>query len=330
MVFVSLSSKCRRQGRFARRRRRYPGSPGTIPERLRKEFDVRLDGLALPRRRLPLRRRRSGAARARARRRRRRPPRGRARVRRTAGVRQYEASPRSVAASRTSMIAAAVAQTSSSSCTSSPESAADATTSVGARSSFSGLRRARALLQPRERLRPEHAEAPRLRQMVVRREPRDVEQLEQRLPRHGLGAERLVRPPRRCELGEAHARRAETWTSAPARTSSCGERAALVGLLDARPAARRRRARRPRRPPRRARRRSGGPGPRPRPSRSCTSTSSRPGGVPACVSSLASDIVMQPPCAAASSSSGLVFPSGLADARRQRELELGERARAGA
>ena len=35
------------------------------------------------------------------------------------------------------MIAAAVAQTSSSSCTSSPESTAEATTSVGARSSFS-------------------------------------------------------------------------------------------------------------------------------------------------------------------------------------------------
>ena len=64
-------------------------------------------------------------------------------VRRTPGVRQYEASPRSVAASSTSMIAAAVAQTSSSSWTRSPESAADATTSVGARSSFcaSPLRR---------------------------------------------------------------------------------------------------------------------------------------------------------------------------------------------
>ena len=41
-------------------------------------------------------------------------------------------------------------------------------------------------------------------------------------------------------------------------------------------------------------------------------TSSRPGGVPAAVSSPASDIVKQPPCAAASSSSGLVFPSGAA------------------
>src|SRR5213080_3285051 len=39
-------------------------------------------------------------------------------------------------------------------------------------------------------------------------------------------------------------------------------------------------------------------------------TSSRPGGVPACVSSVASDIVRQPPWAAARSSSGLVFPSG--------------------
>ena len=56
-------------------------------------------------------------------------------------------------------------------------------------------------------------------------------------------------------------------------------------------------------------RRSGGPALRPRPSRSCRSTSSRPGGVPAFVSSPASDIVMQPPCAAASSSSGLVLPS---------------------
>ena len=41
-------------------------------------------------------------------------------------------------------------------------------------------------------------------------------------------------------------------------------------------------------------------------------TSSRPGGVPAPVSSPASDIVKQPPCAAASNSSGLVFPSGAA------------------
>ena len=39
-------------------------------------------------------------------------------------------------------------------------------------------------------------------------------------------------------------------------------------------------------------------------------TSRRVGGVPAWVSSLASDIVRQPPCAAASSSSGLVLPPG--------------------
>src|SRR5207244_13144058 len=39
-------------------------------------------------------------------------------------------------------------------------------------------------------------------------------------------------------------------------------------------------------------------------------TSSRPGGVPAAVSSPATDIVRQPPWAAASSSSGLVLPPG--------------------
>ena len=44
--------------------------------------------------------------------------------------------------------------------------------------------------------------------------------------------------------------------------------------------------------------------------------SSRSGGVPAFVSSLASDIVKHAPWAAASSSSGLVFPSGLPIARR--------------
>src|SRR5690242_6133124 len=43
-----------------------------------------------------------------------------------------------------------------------------------------------------------------------------------------------------------------------------------------------------------------------------TRTSSVPGGVPALTSSDASDIVKQPACAAASSSSGDVFPSGLA------------------
>ena len=57
-------------------------------------------------------------------------------VRRMFGVRQYVAIPRSVAARSTSMIAAAVAHTSSSSVTRSPVSTADATTSVGARSSF--------------------------------------------------------------------------------------------------------------------------------------------------------------------------------------------------
>ena len=57
-------------------------------------------------------------------------------VRRTCGVRQYVAMSRSVAARSTSMIAAAVAHTSSSSIARSPVSAAVASTSVGARSSF--------------------------------------------------------------------------------------------------------------------------------------------------------------------------------------------------
>ena len=47
------------------------------------------------------------------------------------------------------------------------------------------------------------------------------------------------------------------------------------------------------------------------------------------VSSLASDIVRQPACAAASSSSGLVLPSASRDPRRQRERQLAERARLG-
>ena len=59
-----------------------------------------------------------------------------------------------------------------------------------------------------------------------------------------------------------------------------------------------------------ASRRSDGPGPRPRPSRSGTSSRDARAGARSPVSSPATDIVKQPPCAAASSSSGLVLPSG--------------------
>src|SRR5260221_909009 len=79
------------------------------------------------------------------------------------------------------------------------------------------LRWAGGLLQAGERLRPKHAEAPGLRQGVVGGEARELEQLEQRLARHRLRAERLVRAPRRRELAEAgQASRADTCTSQPA------------------------------------------------------------------------------------------------------------------
>ena len=67
-----------------------------------------------------------------------------------------------------------------------------------------------ALLQERESVGAEHAEAPRLREVVVRREAGDVEQLEQRLAGHRPRFERLVGAPRVCELGQAHASCADT------------------------------------------------------------------------------------------------------------------------
>src|SRR5581483_6514662 len=76
-------------------------------------------------------------------------------------------------------------------------------------------------LERRERLGPEHAEPPRLVEMVTRREARRREQLEQRLAGHRLGAERLVRPAGLRQLFQAHARLAVTVTVAPARSSSC-------------------------------------------------------------------------------------------------------------
>src|SRR5262249_14379803 len=76
-------------------------------------------------------------------------------------------------------------------------------------------------LQRPERLWPEDPKAPRLGEMVGRREARDGEQLEQGLARHRLGAERLVRPPCGGQLVQAHARRAVTVTVAPARLRSC-------------------------------------------------------------------------------------------------------------
>ncbi len=81
--------------------------------------------------------------------------------------------------------------------------------------------RRRALLQPCERLRADDAEAPGLRQVMVRREARGVEHLEERFAGDGFRAEDLVGPALACELGEVHARRALTCTSAPARFSNC-------------------------------------------------------------------------------------------------------------
>ena len=59
----------------------------------------------------------------------------------------------------------------------SPESFAVASTSVGARRSFVGLLLARGVVDQRPRLGAEDAEAPRLRQLVIRREPGQIEQL---------------------------------------------------------------------------------------------------------------------------------------------------------
>src|SRR5581483_3960006 len=164
------------------------------------------------------------------------------------------------------------------------------------------------LLQACERLRSERAETPRLRHVVGGREARDREQLEERLLWDRLRAERLVRAASRRQLGERHASRALVWSATPAARSSCEKGQPSSAFANAACSAS-----------------SSSPSTEttastcdatiwwPFPSTSSMTmrheTSRWPGGVPACVNSLASDIVMQPPCAAASSSSGLVFPS---------------------
>src|SRR3954451_8440482 len=171
-----------------------------------------------------------------------------------------------------------------------------------------GLARPAALLQRGKRLRADDAEAPGLRQMMVRREPGNSEQLEQDVVRDRLVPECLVCASRLGELAEIHARRAETCTSAPARFSSCENghpssafSAATASAVSSRPS---------------TETTASTFEPTiwwPWPSTSSMTimhvTSRWPGGVPAWVSSVARDIVMQPPWAAASSSSGLVFPS---------------------
>ena len=69
------------------------------------------------------------------------------------------------------------------------------TTSVGARSSFAAASGPAASFSARQRLRADDAEPPRVRQVVVRRPARELEQLVERLARHGLGAVDLVGPP---------------------------------------------------------------------------------------------------------------------------------------
>ena len=64
--------------------------------------------------------------------------------------------------------------------------------------------RAGRLLQAPERPSAEHAEAPGLREVVVGREAREVEQLLELLTRHGLLSERLVRAPRLDRLDGVH------------------------------------------------------------------------------------------------------------------------------
>ena len=86
---------------------------------------------------------------------------------------------------------------------------------------------------------------------MVRREPRDVEQLEQRLARDGLGPNALC--VRRAAASSASFTRGVRRLHVGAGAlEQLRERTALVGLLERRPAARRRRARRPRPRPRRA------------------------------------------------------------------------------
>ena len=206
------------------------------------------------------------------------------------------------------MTAAAVAQTSSSSWTRSPVSAAEATTSVGARSSFA------ASLGPAASFRRASASGPRTRKrhgcvrwwfgasratssssrtisrgtgsgpnaLCVRRAAARSARLTPAGRRRGRST-----PARRssCENGQPSSAFARSACSASSSTPSAATTASTCDATIWWPC----------------------------PSTSSMTirhvTSSRPGGVPACVSSPASDIVMQPPCAAASSSSGLVFPS---------------------
>ena len=96
------------------------------------------------------------------------------------------------------------------------------------------LLRAADLLQPGQRLRPEHAEAPRLREVVVRRQPGEVEQLKQRLARNRVRPELLVRPPGRTSSGKSNGSaelRGDDDVDARA-LEQVRERAALVGLGD--------------------------------------------------------------------------------------------------
>jgi hypothetical protein len=64
----------------------------------------------------------------------------------------------------------------------------------------------RRLLESVERGRPEHPEAPRVREVVVRRPAGELEQLVERLPVHGTGLVGLLRAARADQLVELHAR----------------------------------------------------------------------------------------------------------------------------
>ena len=107
-----------------------------------------------------------------------------------------------------------------------PSASPSTTTSVGARSSFAAATRrelargprpsgavAHAPARPprafsaRERPRPDHAEAPRVREVVVRRPAGQLEQLLERLAVHRLGLEGLDRAPRADRLLDFHCRR---------------------------------------------------------------------------------------------------------------------------
>ena len=81
---------------------------------------------------------------------------------------------------------------------------AEATTSVGARSSLAAASGPGRLLERRERLRAEHAEAPRVGQVVVRRPAGELEQLLERLAVDRLGRVGLVRAARADRRVDVH------------------------------------------------------------------------------------------------------------------------------